>query len=118
MHQGQICMSSRRIIVERPVADAFIDGLVRKTQGLKVGDPNEHDTVIGPLINEGALNTVKGRVDQAVADGARVLAGGEAVGPATRRRCSRTSRLTPSSHRSRRSGPWPRSRWSRARRTP
>ena len=80
MHQGQICMSSRRIIVERPVADAFIDGLVRKTQGLKVGDPNEHDTVIGPLINEGALNTVKGRVDQAVADGARVLAGGEAVG--------------------------------------
>ena len=80
MHQGQICMSSRRIIVERPIADAFIDGLVRKTQGLKVGDPNEHDTVIGPLINEGALNTVKGRVDKAVADGARVLAGGEAVG--------------------------------------
>jgi aldehyde dehydrogenase (NAD+) len=80
MHQGQICMSSRRIIVERPIADAFIDGLVRKTQGLKVGDPNEHDTVIGPLINEGALNTVKGRVDQAVADGARVLAGGESVG--------------------------------------
>jgi aldehyde dehydrogenase (NAD+) len=80
MHQGQICMSSRRIIVERPIADAFIDGLVRKTQGLKVGDPNEHDTVIGPLINEGALNTVRGRVDQAVADGARVLAGGESVG--------------------------------------
>ncbi len=80
MHQGQICMSSRRIIVERPIADAFIDGLVRKTQGLKVGDPNEHDTVIGPLINEGALNTVKGRVDKAVADGARVLAGGETVG--------------------------------------
>jgi acyl-CoA reductase-like NAD-dependent aldehyde dehydrogenase len=81
MHQGQICMSSRRIIVERPIADAFIDGLVRKTEGLKVGDPNEHDTIIGPLINEGALNTVKGRVDKAVADGARVLAGGDAVGP-------------------------------------
>ncbi len=81
MHQGQICMSSRRILVERPVADEFIDRLVRKTQALKVGDPKEHDTVIGPLINEQALAKVKGRVDEAVAKGARVLTGGEAVGP-------------------------------------
>jgi acyl-CoA reductase-like NAD-dependent aldehyde dehydrogenase len=80
MHQGQICMSARRIIVERPIADAFIDRLVRKTKGLKAGDPNEHDTIIGPLITPAALATVKGRVDQAVADGARVLAGGETVG--------------------------------------
>jgi acyl-CoA reductase-like NAD-dependent aldehyde dehydrogenase len=80
MHQGQICMSARRIIVERPIADAFIDRLVRKTEGLKAGDPNEHDTIIGPLITPEALATVKGRVDQAVADGARVLAGGGTVG--------------------------------------
>jgi acyl-CoA reductase-like NAD-dependent aldehyde dehydrogenase len=80
MHQGQICMSARRIIVERPIADAFIDRLVEKTKGLKLGDPNEHDTVIGPLITADALADVKGRVDQAVRDGARVLAGGEAVG--------------------------------------
>jgi acyl-CoA reductase-like NAD-dependent aldehyde dehydrogenase len=80
MHQGQICMSARRIIVERPIADAFIDGLVAKTRGLKAGDPNEHDTIIGPLITPDALALVKGRVDQAVADGARVLAGGDTVG--------------------------------------
>jgi aldehyde dehydrogenase (NAD+) len=80
MHQGQICMSARRIIVERPIADAFIDRLVHKTKGLKAGDPNEHDTIIGPLISPDALATVKGRVDQAVADGARVLAGGQTVG--------------------------------------
>jgi acyl-CoA reductase-like NAD-dependent aldehyde dehydrogenase len=80
MHQGQICMSARRIIVERPIADAFIDRLVQKTKGLKAGDPNEHDTIIGPLITPDALATVKGRVEQAVADGARVLAGGETVG--------------------------------------
>jgi acyl-CoA reductase-like NAD-dependent aldehyde dehydrogenase len=81
MHQGQICMSARRIVVERPIADAFVDRLVEKTKGLKSGDPKEHDTIIGPLINEEALATVKGRVDQAVAKGAKVLTGGDADGP-------------------------------------
>jgi len=81
LHQGQICMSTRRIYVERSIADEFIGRLAEKTKGLKVGDPKEHDTIIGPLINEQALATVKGRVEQAVAGGARVLAGGEAVGP-------------------------------------
>jgi acyl-CoA reductase-like NAD-dependent aldehyde dehydrogenase len=81
LHQGQICMSSRRIIVERPIADRFVEQLVAKTAGLKAGNPNEQDTIIGPLINEAAVETVKRRVDDAVAKGARVLAGGEAVGP-------------------------------------
>ncbi|MFZ0920729.1 MAG: aldehyde dehydrogenase family protein [Candidatus Dormiibacterota bacterium] len=81
LHQGQICMSARRIIVERPIADAFIDALTRKTAGLKVGDPKEMDTIIGPLINPAALETVQRRVDAAVASGARVLTGGAATGP-------------------------------------
>ena len=81
LHQGQICMSTRRIYVERSIADEFISRLAEKTKGLKLGDPKEHDTVIGPLINEQALAMVRGRVEQAVADGATVLAGGEAVGP-------------------------------------
>ncbi len=77
-------MSARRIIVERPIADEFVSRLVEKTNGLKAGDPNEHDTIIGPLINEGALEMVKGRVDAAVKAGAKVLAGGSAVGPCYR----------------------------------
>jgi acyl-CoA reductase-like NAD-dependent aldehyde dehydrogenase len=81
LHQGQICMSARRIIVERPIADEFSARLAEKTKGLKSGDPKEHDTIIGPLINEGALDTVRARVDDAVAKGARVLAGGKATGP-------------------------------------
>jgi acyl-CoA reductase-like NAD-dependent aldehyde dehydrogenase len=81
LHQGQICMSTRRIYVERAIAGDFIRRLAEKTKSLKVGDPKEHDTVIGPLINEQALALVKGRVEQAVAQGATVLAGGEAVGP-------------------------------------
>jgi acyl-CoA reductase-like NAD-dependent aldehyde dehydrogenase len=81
LHQGQICMSARKLIVERPIADEFVSRLAEKTKGLKVGNPGEHDTVIGPLINESALELVRGRVEEAVAKGARVLAGGEAVGP-------------------------------------
>jgi len=81
LHQGQICMSTRRIVVERSIADEFVSKLVAKTKGLKTGDPKEHDTIIGPLINEDALAMVKGRVEQAVAAGAKVLTGGEAVGP-------------------------------------
>jgi len=81
LHQGQICMSARRVIVERPIAEEFKARLAEKTKTLKAGDPNEHDTVIGPLINEAALQMVKERVQDAVAKGAKVLAGGEAVGP-------------------------------------
>jgi len=81
LHQGQICMSARRIIVERPIADEFTSRLAEKAKGLKAGDPREPDTIIGPLINEAALNRVKERVDDAVAKGAKVLAGGEVVGP-------------------------------------
>ena len=80
LHQGQICMSARRIVVERPIADEFIARLVEKTNGLKAGDPNEHDTIIGPVINPGALEMIKSRVDDAVRGGAKVLAGGEAEG--------------------------------------
>ena len=80
LHQGQICMSSRRIIVERPIAAEFTERLAAKTAGLKAGNPNEHDTIIGPLINADAVATVQRRVDDAVAKGARVLAGGEARG--------------------------------------
>jgi acyl-CoA reductase-like NAD-dependent aldehyde dehydrogenase len=82
LHQGQICMSTRRILVERSIADDFSERLAQKTRGFKAGDPKEHDTIIGPLITEQALNTVRARVDEAVSQGAKVLAGGEAVGPA------------------------------------
>jgi acyl-CoA reductase-like NAD-dependent aldehyde dehydrogenase len=80
LHQGQICMSARKIIVERSIADDFVSRLAEKTKTLKTGDPKEPDTIIGPLINEHALAMVKSRVDDAVAKGATVLAGGEAAG--------------------------------------
>ena len=81
LHQGQICMCARRIFVERPIAEEFLTRFAEKTAGLAYGDPADPRTVIGPLINEYALSTVSRRVDEAVAGGARLLAGGRAVGP-------------------------------------
>jgi acyl-CoA reductase-like NAD-dependent aldehyde dehydrogenase len=80
LHQGQICMSARRIIVERPIAEKFTAALAEKVAGLGVGDPREHTTIIGPLINPAALETVSRRVDDVVKAGAKVLAGGSAEG--------------------------------------
>jgi len=80
LHQGQICMSVKRIIVEKPVADEFIEKFVAKVSGLKVGDPKEHDTIIGPLINQTQLDLLRGQVDEAIERGAKVLCGGKFEG--------------------------------------
>ena len=80
LHQGQICMSTRRIIVEAPIAKEFERRLAAKIAGLKMGDPLEMDTIIGPLINQAALDLVASRVDGAVKAGARLVAGGRSEG--------------------------------------
>jgi acyl-CoA reductase-like NAD-dependent aldehyde dehydrogenase len=80
LHQGQICMSVKRIIVEKPVADEFLEKFVAKVSGLEVGDPKEPDTIIGPLINQTQLDLLRGQVDEAVQRGAEVLCGGKFEG--------------------------------------
>jgi len=80
LHQGQICMSSKRIIVEKPVAEEFTQKLVEKASKLKVGDPREPDTLIGPLINQTQLDKLKTQVEDAIAKGARLLCGGKHEG--------------------------------------
>src|SRR5919201_1592747 len=80
-HQGQICMSTERAIVDRSVVDAFSDKLAERARGLKVGDPRQPDTVIGPLINRAALERVTELVRDARSKGAEILGGGEAEGP-------------------------------------
>jgi acyl-CoA reductase-like NAD-dependent aldehyde dehydrogenase len=81
LHQGQICMSTRRIIVEEPIAREFTEKFVKKASAYKVGNPKEPDTIIGPLINQQQLDKVKKSVDAAVRDGAKILCGGKAEGP-------------------------------------
>jgi len=80
MHQGQICMSTERIVIDRAVADEFAQKLAERACSLKVGDPREPDTQIGPLVNEAALSRVTEHVEDAVAKGAKLVTGGKAQG--------------------------------------
>lgn len=79
-HQGQICMNARKVLIERPLHDEFVDRLSAKVRGLKCGDPAAPGTVIGPLINDRALRSVEERVQDAVSRGAKLVTGGRAEG--------------------------------------
>jgi acyl-CoA reductase-like NAD-dependent aldehyde dehydrogenase len=76
-HAGQSCISIQRILVHEDVADAFTERLVANTEALRVGDPLDPETDVGPLISPGDRDRVKQWVDEAVAAGAELLAGGE-----------------------------------------
>jgi benzaldehyde dehydrogenase (NAD) len=79
-HQGQICMSTERIVADRAVADDLASLLADRARALPVGDPREQGTAIGPMINRAALERVSALVADAVDRGARLLSGGEASG--------------------------------------
>ena len=79
-HQGQICMSSKRIIVEKPLATHFTKKFVEKAQRLKVGDPQDPDTVIGPLINQEQVDKLHKQIQEAIKQGARLVCGGKYEG--------------------------------------
>jgi acyl-CoA reductase-like NAD-dependent aldehyde dehydrogenase len=74
-------MSARKVLVEQPIYDEFVDRLAARAAALPVGDPAAAGTVIGPLINATALDRVTREVAAAVDAGARVLVGGRAEGP-------------------------------------
>ncbi|MEA2422304.1 MAG: hypothetical protein QOF55_1403 [Thermoleophilaceae bacterium] len=80
-HQGQICMSTERIVIDDSIADDFAARLGERAAALRVGDPREPETQIGPLVNTAALERVASLVDDAVSKGAEVVCGGSADGP-------------------------------------
>jgi acyl-CoA reductase-like NAD-dependent aldehyde dehydrogenase len=75
---GQTCSGIERVYVHRDVADAFLEGVVRETERLTVGDPREWTTEIGPMVSEDQAKIVSELVDDAVASGAKQLTGGPA----------------------------------------
>src|ERR1700735_369807 len=80
IHQGQICMAGSRIIVEAPIYDDFLEKFVDKARTLKVGDPRDPHTVIGPLIRSSQCPMIDRKIKDAVAGGARLLTGGNYEG--------------------------------------
>jgi betaine-aldehyde dehydrogenase len=79
LNAGQVCTSSKRIYLVRDIAEEFTRRLVAHVRTLEVGDPMAPETDIGPLISRQALEKVAAQVEQAVAQGARVLLGGKAL---------------------------------------
>ena len=79
-NQGQICMSTERLVVDATVADAFVEKLAAKVRTLRAGVPGSEGCVLGAMIDRDAVDRVRSMIDDALAKGAVLVAGGEAEG--------------------------------------
>jgi len=74
---GQSCISVQRIYVEGPAFDGFVEAFLPKVEALKVGDPLDDETDVGPVIDDDARERIAAWIEEARSSGAEVLAGGE-----------------------------------------
>jgi len=74
---GQSCVAGSRVLVERPIASRFVSALVERARALRVGDPASPDAQMGPLASFAQRERVEAYVAAALAEGGRVLAGGD-----------------------------------------
>jgi len=77
---GQNCISVQRVLIHRPVYDQSVEKLLARIRELKVGDPREAGTDVGPMIDAAAASDAMELVQEAVAGGAEILMGGECSG--------------------------------------
>jgi acyl-CoA reductase-like NAD-dependent aldehyde dehydrogenase len=75
-HSGQICTAPTRAVVQRAVLDQVVEGLRKYASVLKVGDPTEPDTIVGPLISAAHRERVEGYIATGRSEGAELIAGG------------------------------------------
>ena len=80
MHNGQICMSTERLILVDAIADAFVEKMTAKAGSLRSGDPTTGDFELGSMIEASSTSRVRGMIDDAVAKGAKLLTGGDVDG--------------------------------------
>jgi acyl-CoA reductase-like NAD-dependent aldehyde dehydrogenase len=79
-YSGQVCISVQRIFVAESIFKEFLPAFVTAVKTIPCGDPSDKKTVVGPMITEGEAMRVESWVNEAVANGARVLAGGKRDG--------------------------------------
>jgi succinate-semialdehyde dehydrogenase/glutarate-semialdehyde dehydrogenase len=79
VNNGQSCIAAKRFIVSQPIASEFERAFVGKMQALKVGDPFDEETELGPLATADGVTSLDADVQKTVAAGARVLTGGKAL---------------------------------------
>ncbi|MEU0107847.1 NAD-dependent succinate-semialdehyde dehydrogenase [Streptomyces sp. NPDC006251] len=76
-NSGQSCVCAKRFIVAAPVADAFTAAFVAGVEALRVGDPRERRTQVGPLARDDLRSAIQRQVEESVAAGGRLLTGGK-----------------------------------------
>jgi aldehyde dehydrogenase (NAD+) len=87
-NQGQACIAGSRLLLEEPIAEAFLDRFLALAASLRIGDPLQRTTELGPLTSPGHRDRVLGYVKIAVEEGGEVLLGGRApADPALARGC-------------------------------
>ena len=79
-NQGQCCCAGSRLFVEESVHDKFVERLVKKAQGQKVGDPFDPQTTQGPQVSQEQCDRIMGFIDAGKNEGAKLLTGGRRVG--------------------------------------
>jgi succinate-semialdehyde dehydrogenase/glutarate-semialdehyde dehydrogenase len=80
LNNGQSCINAKRFIVHEQVVDEFTRRMVRKMESLRIGDPVEESTQVGPLSTADGVETLDQQVRDTVAAGARLLTGGKPLG--------------------------------------
>jgi acyl-CoA reductase-like NAD-dependent aldehyde dehydrogenase len=80
MHQGQICIATNRIIVDRKIYPEFVAKFKAATLKVKAGNPADADTIVGPMINRAAIDRVVGLINKTVSEGATMEHEGRVVG--------------------------------------
>jgi len=77
LNSGQVCTAGTRILVERSAHDDFVGSLLESTAAMKLGDPLEEDTLMGPVVSQEQLDRVTGYIDIGRSEGAELAVGGE-----------------------------------------
>lgn len=73
MHQGQICMSTNRVIVDASIHDTYVEKLLERVKTVAVGDPNLEETIIGPIINQSQVEKHQQIIQSAKEQGAELV---------------------------------------------
>ncbi|MCH7488573.1 MAG: aldehyde dehydrogenase family protein [Chloroflexi bacterium] len=79
-NQGEVCSAGSRILVDQSIYDAFLDGLTKRADSIKVGDPLDPKTYMGPVVNDEQFERVMGYIDVGKDEGAKLVSGGERIG--------------------------------------
>jgi aldehyde dehydrogenase (NAD+) len=79
-NQGEVCSAGSRILVQQDIYDRFLDGLEQRSKSIRVGDPLDPDTYMGPVVSDEQFDRVMSYIDIGRNEGAKLALGGKRIG--------------------------------------